>query len=126
MCIYVFSSFILNSFVTKCTTMHYIITVALFPILRSKMYLCGSVHSWCNRSLDLSFMVDLLSHLSFQPVLHSWCNKGCSIYCPDCGMVHIKDTLLLIEIVHEVGFLSRYLNDPLPYVQYNITIHKMC
>ena len=35
--------------------------------------------------------------LSFQPVLHDWCNKGHSIYYPVCGMVHIKDPLLLIK-----------------------------
>ena len=33
--------------------------------------------------------VDPLSYFSFQPVLHDWCTKG-------CGMVHIKEPLLLI------------------------------
>ena len=42
-------------------------------------------------------MVDLLSHFSFQPVLHVWCNKGCGMCYPVCGMVHIKDPLLLIR-----------------------------
>ena len=37
---------------------------------------------------DQSFMVD--------PVLHDWCNKGRSMCYPVCGMVHIKDPLLLI------------------------------
>ena len=32
----------------------------------------------------------------FQPVLHDWCNKGCGMYNPLCGMVHIKEPLLLI------------------------------
>ena len=41
------------------------------------MYLCGKgVCSWCDGSLDRSFMVDPLSYLSFQPVLHDWCNNG--------------------------------------------------
>ena len=40
--------------------------------------------------------VDLLSYFSFQPVLHDWCNKGCGMYYPVCGMVHIKEPLLLI------------------------------
>ena len=31
---------------------------------------------------------------SFQPVLHDWCN--CGMCCPVCGMVHIKEPLLLI------------------------------
>ena len=33
---------------------------------------------------------------SFQPVLHDWCNKGCGMCYPACGMVHIKELLLLI------------------------------
>ena len=32
----------------------------------------------------------------FQPVLLDWCNKGRGILYPVCGMVHIKDPLLLI------------------------------
>ena len=35
--------------------------------------------------------------LTFQPVLHDWFNKGCGMYYPVCGMVHIKEPLLLIE-----------------------------
>ena len=41
--------------------------------------------------------VDPLSYFSFQPVLHDWCNKGRSMCYPVCGMVHIKEPLLLIE-----------------------------
>ena len=41
--------------------------------------------------------VDILSYFSFQPVLHDWCNKGCGMCYPVCGMVHIKEPLLLIE-----------------------------
>ena len=40
--------------------------------------------------------VDPLSYFSFQPVLHDWCNKGCVMYYPVCGMMHIKEPLLLI------------------------------
>ena len=36
-----------------------------------------------------------LSYFLFQPVLHDWCNKGCGMYYPVCGMVHIKEPLLL-------------------------------
>ena len=62
------------------------------------MYLRGkSIHSWCDGSLDQSFMVDPLSYFSLQPVLHDWCNKGHDICYPVCGMVHTKDPLLLIE-----------------------------
>ena len=38
-------------------------------------------------------MVDLLNYFLFQPVLHNWCYKGHTV----SGMVHIKDSLLLIE-----------------------------
>ena len=41
--------------------------------------------------------VDPLSYFSFQPVLHDWCNKGRGMCYPVCGMVHIKDPLLLID-----------------------------
>ena len=41
--------------------------------------------------------VDPLSYFSFQPVLHNWCNKGRGVCCPVCGMVHIKEPLLLID-----------------------------
>ena len=40
--------------------------------------------------------VDPLSYFSFQPVLNNWCNKGRSMCYPVCGMVHIKESLLLI------------------------------
>ena len=41
--------------------------------------------------------VDPLSYFSFQPVLHDWCNKGRGVCYPVCGMVHIKEPLLLID-----------------------------
>ena len=41
--------------------------------------------------------VDPLSYFSFQPVLPDWCNKGRGMCYPVCGMVHIKEPLLLIE-----------------------------
>ena len=37
------------------------------------------------------------NYFSFQPVLHDWCNKGCGMCYPVCGMVHIKESLLLID-----------------------------
>ena len=33
---------------------------------------------------------------SFQPMLRDWCNKGRGIFYPVCGMVHVKEPLLLI------------------------------
>ena len=37
-----------------------------------------------------------LSYFSFQPVLHDWCNNGYGMCYPVCGMVYIKEPLLLI------------------------------
>ena len=31
-----------------------------------------------------------------EPVLHEWCNKGRGMCYPVCGMMHIKEPLLLI------------------------------
>ena len=47
--------------------------------------------------------VDLLSYFSFQPVLHDWCNKGRGMCYPVCGMVHIKEHLLLIGNSSSMG-----------------------
>ena len=46
--------------------------------------------------LQIDPSVDPLSYFSFQPVLHDWCNKGCGMCYPVCGMMHIKEPLLLI------------------------------
>ena len=40
--------------------------------------------------------MDPLSYFSFQPVLQDWCNKGHGMCYPVCGMMHIKEPLLLI------------------------------
>ena len=40
--------------------------------------------------------VDPLSYFSFQAVLYDWFNKGRGMYYPVCGMMHIKEPLLLI------------------------------
>ena len=82
-----------------------------------------SVRSWCERLLDP------YSYFSFQQVLHDWCNKGHGMCYPVCGMVHIKEPLLLIRKSNHVataGFLSHYLSGPLLYVQCHITVNKMC
>ena len=41
--------------------------------------------------------VDPLSYFLFQPVPHDWRNKGLGMYYPVCGMVHLKEPLLLID-----------------------------
>ena len=40
--------------------------------------------------------IDPLNYFSFQPVLHDWYNKDQFMCYPVCGMVHIKEPLLLI------------------------------
>ena len=60
------------------------------------------VAPWSERSLVVRWVVGSilhslpLSYFSFQPVLYDWCNKGRGISYPVSGMVHIKQTLLLI------------------------------
>ena len=58
---------------------------------------------WYERSLMLRWVVgsilhgeNPLSYFTFQPVLHDWCNKVRGMCYPVCGMVHIKEPLLLI------------------------------
>ena len=52
---------------------------------------------WVARSIPHGGpMLDPLSYILFQPVLHSWCNKGCGMDYPVCGIVAIKEPLLLI------------------------------
>ena len=47
--------------------------------------------------LVILHVVDPLSYFSFQPVLHDWYNKGRGMCYPVCGMMHIKEPLLLIR-----------------------------
>ena len=62
--------------------------------------------------------VNPLSYFSFQPVLHDWCNKGRAMCYPVCGMVHIKETLLLIGNSSPCGG-SRF---PLSLSEWSFTI----
>ena len=71
--------------------------IAVRITLTSLGYIGKSIRSWCDGSSDRSFMVNTLSYFSFQPVLHDWCNKGCGMYYTVCGMMHIKEPLLLIR-----------------------------
>ena len=62
------------------------------------------VHAW---SCTMMLKRNPLSYFSFQPVLHDWCNKGRGMCYPVCGMVHIKEPLLLIgksSLCGESGF----------------------
>ena len=60
------------------------------------------VAPWKERSLMVRWVVGSILHgvnplryFSFQPVLHDWCNKGRGMCYPVCGMMHIKEPLLL-------------------------------
>ena len=63
----------------------------------------GAMMNWLEYEDDpgdpiSSWFVPILpSYFSFQPVLHDWCNKGRGMCYPVCGMVHIKEPLLLID-----------------------------
>ena len=76
-------------------------------------------------------MVDRLSYFSFQPVLHDWCNKGCGMCYPVCGMMYIKEPLLLIGKSSPCGgsgfplSLSEW-SFTIIYVHCHITVNKMC
>ena len=70
----------------------------------TKLYIGAGRSSEVDRSFMVRWVVgsilhgvDPLSYFSFQPVLHDWCNKGCGMCYPVCGMVHIKEPLLLID-----------------------------
>ena len=58
---------------------------------------------------------------SFQPVLHDWCNKGHGMCYPVCGMVHIKEPLLLIEKSSPCGGSGF----PLSLSEWSFTIYLM-
>ena len=71
-----------------------------------------------NGSSNQSFMVDTLRYFSFQPVLHDWYNKGCGMCCPVCGIMHLKEPLLLIGMSSPCG-RSRF---PLSLSEWPFTI----
>ena len=84
--------------------------IAVFVLVRERWVVGSIVHGGarCSSEVERSLMVrwvvgsilhgvDPLSYFLFQPVLHDWCNKGRDICYPVCGMVHIKEPLLLID-----------------------------
>ena len=91
--------------------------LSLFSVMKLffKRFLRANTHvhpsvwgAGCSSEVERSLMVrwvvgsilhgvDLLSYFSFQPVLHDWCNKGCGMCYSVCGMVHIKEPLVLID-----------------------------
>ena len=63
---------------------------------------CSSVvrafaHGAMGRRIDPSWGGPIELFLVPASAPHDWCNKGCGMCYPVCGMVHIKEPLLLIE-----------------------------
>ena len=54
------------------------------------------IYQYICLSTSLSVCLLYVRYFSFQPVLHNWSNKGHGMCYPLCGMVHIKEPLLLI------------------------------
>ena len=74
-----------------CVVLYYIIILLLFSGARCSSVVRAFAHGAMGRRIDPS-----LSYFSFQQVLHDWCNKGRGMCYPVCGMVHIKEPLLLM------------------------------
>ena len=53
----------------------------------------------------MGYLVDPLSYFVFQPVLHNWC-----MCYPVCGMMHIKEPLLLIGKSCPCGAAAGFLS----------------
>ena len=85
------------------------------------------------RLLITSALSCIMNRSSLQSVLHDWCNKGHGICYPVCGMVHIKEPLLLIRKSSPCSVGSGFplsLSEwsfTINYVHHHITIKlKMC
>ena len=79
------------------------------------------------RWIDPSWWTQL-SYFSFQPVLPNWCNKDHGMCYPVCGMMGIKEPLLLIGKSSLCGgsWFPLSLSDwSFVYVWHQITINKM-
>ena len=70
-----------------------VLFTGMYPSL--EYYYLGIMVRWVVGSI--LHEVDPLNYFSFHPVLHVWCNKGRGMCYPVCGMVHIKEPLLLID-----------------------------
>ena len=44
----------------------------------------------------MGYQIDPINPFFIKPVLYNWNNKSCGMCCPVCGMMHIKNHLLLI------------------------------
>ena len=67
-------------------------TVSIFTLVRA------FAHGAMGRSIDPSWggPIEVYLVICINPPIY-WCNKGCGMCNPVCGMVHIKEPLLLIK-----------------------------
>ena len=93
----------INSVLGHMLVCEYIQT-SIYPLIYLSVNPGAGRSSEVERSLMVRWVVgsilhgvDPLSYFSFHPVLHDWCNKGRGMCYPVCGMVHIKEPLLLID-----------------------------
>ena len=78
--------------------LHWVDSLSYFsfqPGARCSSVVRAFAHSAMGRRIDPS-LGGLIELFLVQPVLHDWGNKGCGMCYPVCGMVHIKEPLLLI------------------------------
>ena len=91
------------------------------------MWICGRASSYAAMgSSDRSLMDDPMSYFSFQPVVHDWYNKDHAMCYPVCGMVHIKEPLLLIKIGIPCSGLSGFslsLSECFNFFYHNVRRH---
>ena len=73
-----------------------IMNIVIITIIIIIIIISSSSSSSNSSSSSSSRGVDPLSYYLFQPVLNDWCNKGRGMCYPVCGMVYIKEPLLLI------------------------------
>ena len=66
-----------------------------------------------------------MSYFSFQPVFRDWCNKDRGMNYPVCGMVYIKDPLLLIGKSSLCSEAADFLPCYGPYARRHINVNKM-
>ena len=64
------------------------------------VYVFAILLSWVSRAkisgrMFMHSAVDI--YFSCQQLFHNWFNKHQGVCCPVCGMVHIKDPLLLVS-----------------------------
>ena len=103
----------------------FFVFVLLWVFSLTSEYICGITYTELNA--NITFFLHIFSttpyligvYFWFQPVLHNWCNKSRGMCYPVCGMVHIKEPLLLIGKSSPCGG-SRF---PFSLSEWSLTIY---